>query len=287
MELNYINEFVVLARVLHFQEAADLLFIGQSSLSKHIKSIETELGEDLFIRSKKKVALSDFGKAWLPYAEQIVNTQREYTQTLLGREVAAPDVNIGYIPLVTLYNFIPFFKDYKKQHPHCQYSFLQGGDRELLDWLQQKKVDFILTGDCDIPEDLYQRQFYTCDTLSVVMPETHPLAGQSTVSLADLKNESLIEFHHMSSLRQCIHGVDPSFGLHPSIAVDKPSVLFDLIQKGMGLSILTHNMASHFKMEGTAIRPISPDIYYEIYMVCPNRKASQVAREFSEYLKNL
>jgi len=55
MELNYINEFVVLARVLHFQEAADLLFIGQSSLSKHIKSIETELGEDLFIRSKKKL----------------------------------------------------------------------------------------------------------------------------------------------------------------------------------------------------------------------------------------
>ncbi|MCC8102844.1 MAG: LysR family transcriptional regulator [Clostridiales bacterium] len=287
MELNYINEFIVLARVLHFQEAADLLFISQSSLSKHIKSVETELGEDLFIRSKKKVALSDFGKAWLPYAERIANTQHEYTQNLLGRETAIPEVNIGYIPLVTLYNFIPFFTDYKKQHPHCQYSFLQGSDRELLDWLQQKKVDFILTGDCDIPEDLYQRQFYTSDTLSVVMPESHPLADQSEVSLTDLKNESLIEFHHMTSLRQCIHETDPSFDLHPTIVVDKPSVLFDLIQKGMGLSILTHNMASHLKVEGTVIRPISPDIYYELYMVCPIRKTSRVAREFADYLKSL
>ncbi|MCD8346912.1 MAG: LysR family transcriptional regulator [Lachnospiraceae bacterium] len=285
MELNYINEFVVLARVLHFQEAADLLFISQSSLSKHIKSVETDLGEDLFIRSKKGAVLSDFGKAWLPYAEQMVSIQKEYTQNLLDRESDAPEVNIGYIPLVTLYNFIPFFKDYKKQHPHCQYSFLQGGDRELLDWLQQKKVDFILTGNYDIPEDLYQRQFYTSDTLSVVMPEAHPLAGKKAVSLDDLKNESLIEFRHMSSLRSSIRRTDPSFDLRPSISVDKASVLFDLIQKGMGLSILTHNMASHLEMEGTVIRPITPDIFYEIYMVYPIRKAPLVAREFAAFLK--
>ncbi len=285
MELNYINEFVVLARVLHFQEAADLLFISQSSLSKHIKSIETDLGEDLFIRSKKGAVLSNFGKAWLPYAEQMVSVQKEYTQNLLGRESEAPEVNIGYIPLVTLYNFIPFFKDYKKQHPHCQYSFLQGSEKDLIDWLQQKKVDFILTGNYDFPEELYQQQFYTCDTLSVVMPQSHPLAKNKTVLLEDLKNESLIEFRHMSSLRSSIKKADPSFDLRPSISVDRASVLFDLIQKGMGLSILTHNMASHLEMEGTVIRPISPDIFYEIYMVYPIRKTPLVVREFADFLK--
>jgi len=285
MELNYINEFVVLARMLHFQEAADLLFIGQSSLSKHIKSIETDLGEDLFIRSKKGAVLSDFGKAWLPYAEQMVSIQKEYTQNLLGRESEAPEVNIGYIPLVTLYNFMPFFKDYKKQHPHCQYSFLQGSEKDLLDWLQQKKVDFILTGNYDIPEDLYHQQFYTCDTLSVVIPESHPLARKKSILLEDLKAEVLIEFRHMSSLRSCLRKADPTFDLHPSISVDRASVLFDLVQKGMGVSILTHNMASHLEMEGTVIRPITPDIFYEIYMVYPIRKTPLVAREFAAFLK--
>ncbi|MCD8015963.1 MAG: LysR family transcriptional regulator [Lachnospiraceae bacterium] len=287
MELNYINEFLVLAHVLHFQEAADQLFIGQSSLSKHIKSIETELGSDLFIRSKKGVTLSDFGKAWLPYAEQISNTQREYTQNLLGKESIIPEVNIGYIPLVTLYNFMPFFKDYKKKNPHCRYSFLQGSARELLDWLQQKKVDFVLTGDSDFPEELYKKQFYTCDTLSVVLPESHPLAEKKSVTLEELKNDSLIEFHHMNALRRVIQNADPSFDLHTSIAVDKASVLFDLVQKGLGLSILTNNMASHLKLDGTVIRPIAPDIFYEIYMVYPIKKTAAVAKEFAAYLQDL
>ncbi|MCD8021898.1 MAG: LysR family transcriptional regulator [Lachnospiraceae bacterium] len=287
MELNYVNEFIVLARVLHFQEAADLLFVSQSSLSKHIKAIETELGNDLFIRSKKGVALSDFGKAWLPYAEQLAKTQHEYSQTLLQNESTVPEVNIGYIPLVTLYHFMPFFKEYKKQHPHCHYSFLQGSVNDLCDWLQQKKVDFILSGDYDFPEDLYQKQFYICDTLSVALPKSHPLAGKEKVSLDDLRGEPLIEFHHMSSLRSVIHKADPSFELRISIAVDKASVLFDLIQKGMGISILTHNMASHFQLADTVIRPITPDIIYEIYMVYPIKKPAPVATKFAAYLKEL
>ena len=40
MELSYIREFVVLAETGNYLEAADTLFIAQSSLSRHIKSIE-------------------------------------------------------------------------------------------------------------------------------------------------------------------------------------------------------------------------------------------------------
>ena len=43
MELSYIREFVVLAETGNYLEAADTLFIAQSSLSRHIKSIEMDL----------------------------------------------------------------------------------------------------------------------------------------------------------------------------------------------------------------------------------------------------
>ena len=55
MELSYIREFVVLAETGNYLEAADALFIAQSSLSRHIKSIELDLGSPLFDRTTRKV----------------------------------------------------------------------------------------------------------------------------------------------------------------------------------------------------------------------------------------
>ena len=53
MELSYIREFVVLAETGNYLEAADVLFIAQSSLSRHIKSIEADLGAPLFDRTTR------------------------------------------------------------------------------------------------------------------------------------------------------------------------------------------------------------------------------------------
>mgnify|MGYP000270200484 CR=1 FL=1 len=70
MELSYIREFVVLAETGNYLEAADALFIAQSSLSRHIKSIELDLGSPLFDRTTRKVVLNGFGQAFLPYAKR-------------------------------------------------------------------------------------------------------------------------------------------------------------------------------------------------------------------------
>ena len=83
MELNYLREFVALAQTCHYQETADRLFISQPSLSKHIKTMEAELGAELFKRTSRRVELSEFGRAFLPYAQRIAAVQEEYTGTLL------------------------------------------------------------------------------------------------------------------------------------------------------------------------------------------------------------
>ena len=61
MEIGTIQEFVVLAECLNFSEAASRLFISQSSLSKHIKALEQELGVALFERTTRSIRLSGAG----------------------------------------------------------------------------------------------------------------------------------------------------------------------------------------------------------------------------------
>lgn len=54
MELNYIKEFVHLAEVGNFLSAAEDLYISQSSLSKHIKAIETKLNTPFFSERQRR-----------------------------------------------------------------------------------------------------------------------------------------------------------------------------------------------------------------------------------------
>ena len=62
MDINYFKEFVVLAQTGNFMEAADILYSSQSTLSKHIKSMESELGVPLFDRTTRKVKISKYGQ---------------------------------------------------------------------------------------------------------------------------------------------------------------------------------------------------------------------------------
>ena len=98
MDINFFREFAVLARTGSYSEAAEQLFLSQPSLSKHIKSAELELGRPLFRRTTRRIELTPFGAALLPYAEQIAALQDEYTARLLHvpQEKAVISLGLGY-----------------------------------------------------------------------------------------------------------------------------------------------------------------------------------------------
>ena len=71
MNTEFLKEFVVLAETKNFWEASERLYMNQSTLSKHIKSLENELGVELFTRTTRRVELTSYGQTFLPYARTI------------------------------------------------------------------------------------------------------------------------------------------------------------------------------------------------------------------------
>ena len=143
MELSYIREFVVLAETGNYLEAADTLFIAQSSLSRHIKSIEMDLGAPLFDRTTRKVSLNGFGQAFLPYARQMVQIQEEYENVLQSYlSGISSAITVASIPSMVRYNITDVLAGFQQANPRYKLNILEADSSQILQLLVPYKATF-------------------------------------------------------------------------------------------------------------------------------------------------
>lgn len=107
MNTGWLREFVVLADTCSYSEAAERLFMGQSSLSKHIKALEQELGVELFERTSRRVKLSAEGEQLLADARRLVEAElgleqqaRRCRELKRGKLTLAACERAGFAPRV-------------------------------------------------------------------------------------------------------------------------------------------------------------------------------------------
>ncbi len=72
MELRHVRYFIAVAEYLNFSKAAQQLHIAQPPLSRQIRQLEEALGVTLFMRDKRRVALTKAGQVFLGEARKLV-----------------------------------------------------------------------------------------------------------------------------------------------------------------------------------------------------------------------
>jgi DNA-binding transcriptional LysR family regulator len=101
VNLNQLRYAVTVAETGSFSRAAELCLVTQPALSKAVAQLEEQLGGRLFERSCKRVELTPFGRAILPYVERILLVQDDLTReaaTVLRR--VRTTLRVGMSPLV-------------------------------------------------------------------------------------------------------------------------------------------------------------------------------------------
>ena len=205
MDITILREFTTLARILNYSKAAEALFIAQPTLSKHISLLEKEVGVKLFLRSTQKVELTQAGRIMLESGEKILlefNSMKrnlEKCTDLLGRKL-----RVGMLYYDAERTTFPVLAKLKELSPHLEVILVSCQPERSLQELWAGNVDLTEVFRVDFPGC---RDLRYCDTVKVrfsaMMPESHPLAHRKSISLEELRGETIVLQHgYLDSYRK-------------------------------------------------------------------------------------
>ena len=217
MNVSHMREVLVLAEQLNFTTAAAALYVSQPTLTRHVNSIEEELGAQLFKRTNHVVELTRSGTVAVKAFEKIL----ESYDTLLA-DVAAldaeeeSDLRLGMVYYgTTAYYGYPLLEEFAKRHPNVRVSTITAQTAPIYKHLHNGAIDAALTiTSNDYGNDIERINVATIP-LYAFMQTDHPLAKHTSISAEELSQQRLVlnsipvgKQHHILGLFD-LHGLAP------------------------------------------------------------------------------
>jgi len=299
METKYLTEFLKLAEVLDYREASEFLFISQSTLSRHIMSLEQELGVSLFYRTTRHVELSEYGKALIPYATNILNEQDRFIrENITG---TSGDLVVSFPGAMAPHDVAVHFRRFQQENPGIRLLLVHSAD--YLSEMYLNKCSFVFIPD-GVLDDTYPKNYpleiqnvpFLTDRMVCVIPNDHPLAKKEVIGLSDLAdNLVLVQYPYynaeMPLMQSCqkekiklhIHRVNSSDYYEGSVAVG----MIDAVVINHVIAIIPERDARFFKHGPIKIVPIGPMV--PCYQVIAYKKHTLTPEEntFLNYITSI
>lgn len=245
--------FLSVAEHLNFTEAANHLFIAQSSLSRNISNLETELGMRLFIRTKKFVRLTPSGVVLYKEFSKLMQLGKTAIEKARNAELGeSGTLRLGVIETQRSENFLPkTLHKLRQKHPNIRIDTISGTFKELRDSLLDGKIDIALTLDFDLidyPADEIVSQVFFHTTPKCVIAKSHPLAKESVIRLEALRTEPMIAIspEYSKGAYNNIIQFCEQYGFSPAEIIYTNSTQNTLlkVEAGLGFSVLDENCIS-------------------------------------------
>ncbi|MFU8768560.1 MAG: HTH-type transcriptional activator IlvY [Desulfotignum sp.] len=144
MDIRNLKLFCHLARTLHFAGTSQACHITPSALTRMIQRLEAEVGEPLFLRDNRSVALTNAGKIFKAYAEDVIGRWEEFQTQLSGETDLKGELSV-FCSVTAAYSILPdLVRRYREQHPRVQLRLETGDAAKALSKLAQQEADAVI-----------------------------------------------------------------------------------------------------------------------------------------------
>lgn len=256
VQFQQLRYFVAVAETRHFTRAAERVLVAQPSLSQQIRSLERELGAELFHRTRGGIALTDAGESLLPLARRILaDTEsarlavQETVQLRRGR------VRLGATPSLCVSLLPDVLRAYRARHPGVELQVREDGSRDLVRTLADGELDLALIitprsgGDpaLAVTELLHE---------DLVLVSAGGRAGRRKARIEDLRDRPLVMFREGYDLRETTIAACRAAGFEPSFAVEggEMDAVLGFVRAGLGPAVLPGMVAAR---SGLTVTPFA------------------------------
>ena len=193
MEMHQVRYFLAVTRLLNFTRAAEECNVAQPSLTRAIKQLEEELGQELFRRERNLTHLTEFGRRMTPFLQQC------YDSALAAKTLASSLKKGAVAPLalaisrsVSLSLIVSHLTELSRAFDGLELRFLRGARDDVADYLKKGEADIAIAGPFGESWDRLESWPLFTERVHVAVSKTHRFAGRNAIDPTDFVDERLI-----------------------------------------------------------------------------------------------
>lgn len=188
MELEQLRQLDAVASCGTFSAAAERTNISQPALSRSMRRLEAELGASLFERTRNSAELNEAGRLALEHAQGILRDVARMQEDLDGLHARRSMLRVGTCAPAPLWRLMPAIAERRLELvANPETMPVAELERRLLDG----SLDFAILPHRPEGEGVRVAPIMRED-LCAFLPRSHPLAGRSSLSLAELDGETFL-----------------------------------------------------------------------------------------------
>lgn len=265
--LQVINTFLLLAEQKSFNRVAAKLNVSVTAVSKQIKMFEQELGEQLFIRTTRKVNLTDFGASLLQHCQALVNKVDDIDSFILSQK-AVPQGKLDIVcaqttGLTLLLEHLPEFSQrFEKIDLNIEFQENTTGNQ-----IEYGDIHFAYPIHGGITDDMRSRYLFTLKHMLCASPayleNNSPISKAKDLMRHKIMNLDLRSFDHFSLSNNKKINLPK-----PHLVMNNFQALMQACVAGMGLMLTADRYAQPYLDSGELVR-VLPDLAYrdfDIYL---------------------
>ena len=237
MEIRELRSFCTAARLKSITKAAELLELGQPTVTTHIRKLEQELGTLLFDRVKRPIQLTPAGVALAGVATPLVEGIDGLAATATAAEEDGP-VSLASTHDIISHALLRVVSIFLKLYPRAHLRVRSALTGEVMDMVAQRQVDMGLVPAMGSSEDFDFTPLFASERV-LITPKGHPLLEKPLVSLDEIAQWPLILRRRETDTSRMLEAEFQRKGLSYDVRVELDSM--DMVKRyvalGMGVSV--------------------------------------------------
>ena len=287
MGMEKYRTFLAAAGEQSFSAAAEKLFLTPSAVSKHIASVEEELGVPLFVRTPSGVRLTRQGEICAPYMARMAELYQR-----MGRELEMADkswqLSVCAIPIQAALGLPGLLGAFRGARPELELRLVERHGAQV--------EETVLSGACELgfAADLYldlERLDYTVlrsDPIVAAVPAGHRLAGRRSVALEELREDPFLLLPPVTGTYGAYLALCERAGFRPEVGMltEREENILHFVAQGMGVSLLPREVARAHPVRGVRLLALRREPRWRMLLVWERGRtlspAGRLFRDFAE-----